>query len=219
MYQAKVLLCLVTTLQPRVRHIAFPSTAYCDIPSPDMAYCITGYGIFLSAYGILHHRIRHIALGYGILYLCIWHIASPDTAYCSRTRHIVSLHTAYCISAYGILHIRIQHYGMLILSTIPLHTHSLTHSPTYPLTHSPAHPLAPSPAHPFTRSPAHPLTCSTAHPLTRSLTPLRRVTQTNTIPEVVVIRVTPDNKVGKVTRVTPDHKVHKDRQAHGDRQV
>ena len=49
--------------------IAFPSTAYCDIPSPDTAYCITGYGILLSdtaycisAYGILHHRIRHIAL-------------------------------------------------------------------------------------------------------------------------------------------------------------
>ena len=82
----------------------------------DMVYCITGYGILLSdtaycisAYGILHNRIRHIALcirlivspDTGILYLCIRHIASPDTA----------LHL--CIR-----HIRIQHYGMLILSTI-----------------------------------------------------------------------------------------------------
>ena len=68
----------------------------------DMVYCITGYGILLSdtaycisAYGILHNRIRHIAL-------CIRLIVSPDTG-------ILYL----CIR-----HIRIQHYGMLILSTI-----------------------------------------------------------------------------------------------------
>ena len=73
---------------------------------------------------MLYLCLRHIAL-------CIWHvaspdtaycslirhIASPDTAYCSRIRHIVSLDTAYCISAYGILHHRIRHcisaYGIL----------------------------------------------------------------------------------------------------------
>ena len=118
MYQAKVLLCLVTTLQPRVRHIAFPSKAYCDIPSPDTAYCITGYGIFLSAYGILHHRICHIALGYGILYLCIRHIALCIWHIAHRIRHIA---LGYGILYLCIRHIRIQRYGMLILSTIPLH--------------------------------------------------------------------------------------------------
>ena len=61
----------------------------------------------IFAYGILHHRIRHIAL-------CIRHIASPDTAYCT-------LHTTYCISAYDILlsdtAYCITGYGILLSDT------------------------------------------------------------------------------------------------------
>ena len=47
----------------------------------------------------------------------------------------------------------------------------------------------------------------------RTASPLRKVTRTNTNPEVVVIRVTPDHKVRKVIRVTPDNKDRRDRQA------
>ena len=122
----------IATFHHQTRHIASPDTAYC---SPHTTYCSLHTAYCITGYGILYLCIRHIVSVHTTYCSLIRHIASPDTAYCSRIRHIVSLHTAYCISAYGILHhrirhctsaygilhIRIQHYGMLILSTIPLH--------------------------------------------------------------------------------------------------